>query len=107
MNAKESPQIQAIRSRYRASLNDKAQMISVHVKAISDIGVKTQSVEQEKLSLQSLRDDLHKLAGSSGMYGYDDVSVVCRDIMRAIDDADIKNAKQLLVELQQLLKHHA
>ena len=73
----DSPQIVAIRARYKASFSEKKQLIDEYVERLSD-------EPTDKLVLSELHGELHKLAGSSGMYGYDDISRLCREIMQEI-----------------------
>jgi len=73
----DSPQIMAIRSRYKASFNEKKQLVDEYIERLSD-------KPTDKLILSELHGELHKLAGSSGMYGYDDISCLCRRIMQEI-----------------------
>jgi len=102
MKTQESPQVAAIRARYQSSLKDKAEMLAAHTAAL--VASKDNNLD---LTLEALRDDLHKLAGSSGMYGYEDISKVCRHAMRAIDEEKLEDLDQHLHEAQQLLKQHA
>lgn len=70
----DSPQIQAIKQRYRESLKEKADMVA---KFRSSIEVESQ--------FDLMKEELHKLAGSSGMYGYQDLADTCRAAMGSID----------------------
>ena len=102
MKTQESPQVAAIRARYQSSLKEKAEMLAAH-SAVLD----SSKDNNLGIALEALRDDLHKLAGSSGMYGYADISKVCRHAMSAIDEEKLEDLAQYLHEAQQLLKQHA
>ena len=74
----DSPQVAAIRARYKASFNEKKSLIYGYLQSLKDDDVDVESVYLD------LHSELHKLAGSSGMYGYDDISEICRLIMKEI-----------------------
>ena len=101
MKTQESPQVAAIRARYQSSLKDKAEMLATHSAAV--VSSKDNNLD---VALEALRDDLHKLAGSSGMYGYEDISKVCRHAMSAIDEEKLEDLDQYLHEAQQLSLIH-
>lgn len=84
----DSPQVQAIKQRYKESLKDKAEMVSgfrLNVEMDSGFG--------------TMKEELHKLAGSSGMYGYQDLADACRAAMSSIDSG----AESLLREQLELI----
>lgn len=80
MSQSESPQVKALKERYRASFSEKIEALKQQCDAVAD----GQISSQQRLQVNEV---LHKLAGSSGMYGYDDISASCREIMAEIDVA--------------------
>lgn len=96
----ESQQVQAIRARYIASFPEKAEMVAACVSL-----VKAKSVTRE--NLLEVKEHMHKLAGSSGMYGYKDICDVARSSMIAIDNDDSSSLLDDLEKLQELLLNNA
>lgn len=93
-----SPQIQALRERYKGSLPEKIQLITDHLNAL------TQSMPN---AIDESHGALHKLAGSSGMYEYDDIASLCRAAMDSAENKDTDVLKSQLVSLIALLEKHA
>lgn len=93
-----SPQIQAIRERYKISLPEKAELIAEQVEALT---------QADANAFEESHNALHKLAGSSGMYGYDDIAVLCRNAMLSAQKKDAQLLIQQLSELIALLETHA
>jgi len=73
----DSPQIQQLKARYRESFPEKLEII-----------LKARSELLEDNNLTFAREELHKLAGSSGMYGYNDLASNCRRAMEKLDAGD-------------------
>ncbi len=94
-----SPQITAIRERYKASLPDKAVMIEEQIEILSSAGAAR--------DLSATHEVLHKLAGSAGMYGYDDISALSRTAMACTVEKKIDLLLAQLAELKSLLEQHA
>ena len=71
-----SANIDAIQARYKASFSEKKMMIDGYRSQLLD--------ESNNLShlCEEIHGELHKLAGSLGMYGYDDLAVQARLAMR-------------------------
>jgi len=71
-----SANINAIQARYKASFGEKKMMIDDYRSQLTS--------ESGNLSLlyEEIHADLHKLAGSLGMYGYDDLAVQARLAMK-------------------------
>jgi len=91
----DSPQVAAIRARYKASFVEKKQMIDSYLSQFDN--------ESERgEALPAFHAELHKLAGSSGMYGYDDVSVLCRDVMQHINNSRIDDVLSDTKKLSEL-----
>ena len=93
----DSPQVQAIRARFKNSFAEKKQLIDQHQLNIQDVE------SQEGMSLKDVFElahtDLHKLAGSFGMYGYSDVALICRSAMKATANEDVAESLTLLTQL--------
>jgi HPt (histidine-containing phosphotransfer) domain-containing protein len=97
-----SAEIEAVRQRYQASLMDKALTVSNCLTALeSDQGCCHQA------GVQQTQEFLHKLAGSSGMYGYQDISELARTAMRDIEQNDQNNLHKRLSQLRELLVSHS
>jgi len=96
----DSPQIAAIKLRYQQSFSEKAEIIAAHL--ASQLGD-----EEHGFSLQDTREMLHKLAGSSGMYEYNDISSVCRSAMDRIDQKDYTALVNRLEHLKALFEQYA
>lgn len=94
--SQDSPQIQAIKARYKASLPEKAELLMSLLKP-AEVG--------ENLVL--LHEELHKFAGSSGMYSYDDISDLCRKAMRSIDQNNIEDLQKELRQLIELVEQQS
>lgn len=103
MSTPESPQVAAIRARYQSNLMEKAKLLATRSDAIR----KAQSEQVLQQARQDLREDLHKLAGSSGMYGYNDISALCRKAMSDVDDNDAGELDKCMAELQDVIRQHA
>lgn len=97
----ESQQIKQLRHRYKGSLLEKADIVSEHLHSLLDM----ESPDESKL--KTIRDDLHKFAGSSGMYGYDDIAGAAREGMAMIDDMNEVQLHHKLIALRNLLRGHA
>lgn len=96
-----SPQVQALQERYKNSLSDKAVTIESH---LADLRDNWSASENE---LADTKEMLHKFAGSSGMYGYDDIAELCRVAMDDIDQADLSGLRNHLEQIKLLLEQHA
>ena len=67
----DSPQLKAIKGRYKVSLKAKADFLDAWLS----------SAQEGLIELAELAEWLHKLAGSAGMYGYEEVSNDARQLM--------------------------
>lgn len=94
----DSPQVQAIRERFRNSFSEKADTLKSLSKQIVS---QTQPPEDV---LHATHEVLHKLAGSFGMYGYDDLSSLCRTGMAQAQSSDIDALQTSMQELIGLLE---
>ena len=99
--SQDSPQVQAIRARYKASLPDKAALFSSYLQRLLAQSPLTHS------DYDDLHGELHKLAGSSGMYGYSDISELARGTMSLIADRQYDRLTEQLGQLRDLLLEHA
>lgn len=94
-----SPQIAAIRARYQASLPEKIAALEEQIEVLSKAPVQPDCIKYT-------HEVLHKLAGSSGMYGYDDVSLASRNAMASAADENVETLLTQLDELKQLIEQH-
>jgi HPt (histidine-containing phosphotransfer) domain-containing protein len=67
---------EALRRRYIDSFPDKCAALEAAIGNIRN---------HEVDALQALRQLAHKLAGSAGMYGFDDIGQLAREVVHAID----------------------
>lgn len=97
MTQADSPQILALKERYKSSFLEKIAEISECLDAV-------QAEQASREDVIKLRDLLHKLAGSSGMYGYDDISVASRSAMRAAEkNENLKEIRGLVASVADLI----
>lgn len=95
----ESPQIQALKQRYRESLAEKIELIEQQINLIV-------AAEADAGSLEEAHQVLHKLAGSSGMYGYDDINLLCRKVMSGLGGSSVDDSVNALNQIAELLEQH-
>jgi len=100
MSLSESPQVKALKERYKASFPEKLELLRQRREAIADGHISSQQRMQ-------VNEVLHKLAGSSGMYGYHEISASCREIMAEIDVADTSFLVPKITELMLLIERHS
>ncbi len=86
----DSPQVQELKKRYRASFPEK-------LTVIQNIRMSLEVDNDTTLA----RDELHKLAGSSGMYGYQEIASNCREAMTHIDNDSVD---MLMISLDQVIQ---
>jgi len=97
----DSEQIKAIRQRYKQSFVEKAALIETRTKLLNRC-----AAEELAEHLLDCRAELHKLAGSSGMYGYEDVCELSRRAMHNIDSDELTDLKITSSQLHKLLLRH-
>ena len=102
----DSPQIQQLKSRYKASLPEKAAQTA----ELESLLLGEQAMLQQ--SLQDIHEFLHKLAGSAGMYDYDDIAVLARAAMQfviaqAAETTDIHQVDAELSKIRSLLLEYS
>tara|TARA_B110000285_G_C14673821_1_gene401602 strand:+ start:88 stop:414 length:327 start_codon:yes stop_codon:yes gene_type:complete len=100
--------LQLLKDRYKLSLIDKSVLISELLLMLSIDGSKpTNNSGAGDKAYTEIHHCLHKLVGSSGMYGYSDIAQLSRAAMQS----NQRNDAQLLVEqlnkLRDLLQQHA
>lgn len=100
MSQVESPQIKALKERYKVSFTEKVELLNQQ----RDIFADGNPSSQQLVELHQL---LHKLAGSSGMYGYLDINVLCREIMGKIDVSNVADLVKQINKLTLLLEDHS
>ncbi|MBX2849630.1 MAG: Hpt domain-containing protein [Acidiferrobacterales bacterium] len=96
-----SNQIQRLQERYKSSMPEKAKLLTEHLHILIDNEVPSQNL------YDVVREDVHKLAGSLGMYGYSDIAEVARDVMCIIDEQDAERLAIELLNLRNLLRQQA
>lgn len=97
----ESQSIQTLLSRYKRSMPEKAEIVSKHLDMLFDNdGVSSEVMDE-------IRENLHKLAGSSGMYGYDDLAEITRNAMQTADKRNVTGLQQELMVIRNLLRQYA
>ena len=103
--SQDSIKIQQLKHRYKNSLHEKLEELDSHVLAI---GLDSGSLQSR---LIDLHEYLHKLAGSAGMYGYDDIAQSARESMALTNPktelAPVQTIKQSVGQLRCLLEQHA
>lgn len=94
----ESDQVRDLKLKYQRSLNDKADILANYASSLlhDDGGMLT---VDDELQLELL-DELHKLAGSTGMYGYDKLSQKCRKAMTFAQQQRIDKLYKALTKLE-------
>ncbi|MFT6032139.1 MAG: chemotaxis protein histidine kinase CheA [Arenicella sp.] len=97
MSQSESQQIKNIKDRYKASFGEKIELLN-HQRDI---------LVADKAASEKLFEIIHKLAGSSGMYGYDDISDLCRHIMAEADNSDADEIEASMAKLVTLFEHYS
>lgn len=97
----ENPQIRDLRKRYKGGLSDKANTVNEYSQTLTESGLSFVDWADQ------VRGDLHKMVGSSGMYGYEDVAELARDIMHNLDKQDVAELEQQLLALRDLLQQYA
>ena len=99
MSQAESQQIRALKERYKTSFPEKITLLKAQCLAI-------ESGAGDMDGFAEAHEVLHKLAGSSGMYGYDDVSNLCRETMVKLDQSDRTYVVAALHRVIALLQQH-
>lgn len=101
----DSIKIQQLKHRYKNSLGEKLEDLDGHLLAV---GFDASGVHTR---LDELHEYLHKLAGSAGMYGYDDIAQSAREAMVLTtphtEPPSSAAIKQAIGQLRQLLEQHA
>ncbi len=93
----ESDQVRALRSRYKESLPEKAALVREwHLQETSG-GISEAGVDE-------LSSWLHKLAGSAGMYEYQEISDFSRSLMQSMPDLSSQELASRLKKLELLLE---
>ena len=96
-----SDRINELRLRYQRSLAEKAESISKLL-----VQVREQALEKDDLQV-AVHEYLHKLAGSSGMYGYQDIADLCRKTLEELETNELAGLAERLVQIRNLLQQHA
>ena len=95
-----SASIAEIKQRYRNSMPDKASELTRLIATLS-------GVDMSAANLQETHAYLHRLAGSSGMYGYDELSQCCQSTIVFIQHQRQAETIAGLQSLLELLEQYA
>lgn len=101
----ESPQVKALRERYQQSLCDKSKMLGELIDTLSSANDEPAG-NGESGDAELLADYLHKLAGSAGMYGYDDVALLAREAMSDHRQGKLRDLVLRIAQLRSLLEQY-
>ncbi len=93
----ESDQVRALRTRYKESLPEKAALVREWHHQETGNGI-------SEAGIDDLSSWLHKLAGSAGMYEYQDISDFARSLMHALPDLNSQELISRLMTLESLLE---
>ncbi len=74
-------------------------------KYLSSFPVKLERIEDalNKKDMKLIHDLIHKLRGSSGGYGFDEISVHCKNIMQQLHESNNKTTKDIEKAIEELL----
>ncbi|MFT4629365.1 MAG: HPt (histidine-containing phosphotransfer) domain-containing protein [Arenicella sp.] len=101
-----SDKIQKLRDAYKSSLLDKSTVITELLLMISaDASDSDTGISDENLI--EIHQYLHKLAGSSGMYGYPEIAQLSRAAIKSSERKAIQLLVEQLSELRDLLRQSA
>ncbi len=102
----ESPQVAALRIRYQNSFPEKSAALAEFQQLLSvdDDASATTALNQNS---ETVGDYLHKLAGSAGMYEYDDIAALARQGMAQSKQQDLPALLQSLTQIRGLLEQKA
>jgi HPt (histidine-containing phosphotransfer) domain-containing protein len=101
-----SDKIQKLRDAYKSSLLDKSTVITELLLMISaDAPDSDTGISDENLI--EIHQYLHKLAGSSGMYGYPEIAQLSRAAIKSSERKAIQLLVEQLSELRDLLRQSA
>lgn len=90
----ESTKITELKNKYRASFADKIAEIDVLNQAIKS----TKARAELKTAHQEYEQYVHKLAGSSGMYGYTEIASVARQLLTVLREDPSLRLRELLTK---------
>lgn len=104
--AEESPQVRALKERYQQSLAEKSQTLGELIDRLASN--KHQGMADiEAGDGDSIADYLHRLAGSAGMYGYDDIAQLARTAIADQRQGETDYLATNLAELRSLLDQYS
>ena len=99
----ESPQVAALRIRYQNSFPEKSAAIAEFQELLS-AGDPTSGATALNKNSETASDYLHKLAGSAGMYEYDDIAALARQGMAQSKQQDMPGLLHSLKQIRSLLE---
>jgi len=74
-------------------------------KYLSSFPAKLEGIKNayEQQDIKQVHDLIHKLAGSSGGYGFDEISLHCKSILLQLHESDNKTTKDIEKAIEHLL----
>lgn len=94
----ESDQVKDLKLKYQRSLDEKADVLASYAALLLNDEGEILSVNDELQ--QELHEQLHKLAGSTGMYGYSKLSQKCRKVMALVQQNKFEKLHENLKKLE-------
>ena len=102
----DSPQVAALKLRYQSSFSEKSAAIAEFEAILENEDPASYSSAVNK-NFETAGDYLHKLAGSAGMYGYDDIAQIARLGMGQYKVQDLYGLQHSLRQIRDLLDRQA
>jgi len=94
MNLKDSPKVIELKEKYRDSFQDKVTEIDSLTQQIKLANTR----KEVKNAYTEYEQYIHKLAGSSGMYGYHHVSKIARELLTVLREKPELPLRELLTD---------
>ena len=98
----DSPQVAALKIRYQSSFSEKSTAVA-EFQTILASEDSTYCFSRVNQNSETVGDYLHKLAGSAGMYGYDDIAQIARTGMTQHKQEDLSGLQHSLKQIRDLL----
>ena len=98
----DSPKVAALKIRYQSSFPAKSAAIA-EFEAILENEEPASYSSAVNQNFETAGDYLHKLAGSAGMYGYDDIAQIARLGMAQYKVQDLRGLQHSLKQIRDLL----
>lgn len=98
MTYQESDQVKDLKLKYQRSLDEKADVLADYAASLLNSDGEVEPISDD-LQLE-MHDLLHKLAGSTGMYGYSKLSEKCRKAMAFVQEERFDKLHKVLMKLE-------